>query len=96
MIQLRHVGDDALGVQVLHLHHVLGFQQGRDLQLGLRNIKGKATVVQAFLLVEIVKVYEVWSKPGDDGAEGEARSPGVGEVSHVDSIKIRSDLLGPG
>ena len=95
VIELGDVGDNGPPVQQPHVHHVGGLQQGWYVQLCLSQTESRLAVVEGVVHVKTVELDEVWPEPGDDGAEGEARPPGVGEVRDVDPGVSGGHLAAP-
>ena len=95
MIELGDVGDDGPPVQQPHVHHVGGVKQRGDVQLSLGQAEGCLTVAEGAVDVQTVELDEVRPEPGDDGTEGEARPPGVGEVRDVDPGVAGGHLAAP-
>ena len=95
MIELGDVGNDGPPVQQPHVHHVGGLQQSRDVELSFSQFEGRVTVVVGHVLVKTVKLDQIRSEPSNDGAEGETRPPGGGEVVDVDPGIALSHLLAP-
>ena len=100
-VHLLHVGEDHLGIYPLlldHGGHVLGGQEvGYPGEL-LAGHEGHLVVLQAVpggLHAQGLEVEGVREEVVDEGAEGEAVGPGLGEVGDVDVVVFARPALAP-